>query len=69
MPGVSHVIHTYMEDENLSSFACSPVLLGTPSDMESCLKELEGLLSKENTVSVLVRSGEEERIINLKEDM
>lgn len=66
--GVSHIIHTYMEDENLTSFTSSPVMVETPCCMDACLEELSGLLANDNTVSLLIRIGDEEKIINLKEE-
>ena len=57
-----------MEDENLTSFTSSPVMVETPCCMYACLEELSGILANDNTVSLLIRIGDEEKIINLKEE-
>ena len=66
--GKCHVIHTYLDDGNpLPSFNQDPQMLDLPSSCEELENELWNALDRENRISLYVRYGSEERILNRNE--
>ena len=66
--GKCHVIHTYLDDGNpLPSFNQDPQMLDLPSSCEELVNELWNALDRENRISLYVRYGSAERILNRNE--
>lgn len=66
--GKCHVIHTYLDDGNpLPSFNQDPQMLDLPSSCEELVNELWNALDRENRISLYVRYGSVERLINRNE--
>ena len=66
--GISHVIHTYMDDGTpLPSFSIDPPSFSLPDDIATLKDDLWNSLDEENKVSLYVRVGEKEEILNKNE--
>ena len=66
--GISHVIHTYMDDGTpLPSFSIDPPAFSLPDDIATLKDDLWNSLDEENKVSLYVRVGEKEEILNKNE--
>lgn len=64
----AHIIHTYInEDTPLISFDRNPVELDIPSDISILKDEIWAALDEENKISLYLRVGKEEEIINKNE--
>ena len=64
----AHIIHTYInEDTPLISFDRDPVELDIPSDISILKDETWSALDEENKISLYLRVGKEEEIINKNE--
>lgn len=69
LPGYAHIIHTYRGDGNpLPSFAGNPPLFRIPENGQQLADLLWNHLNHDNRISLYVRYGKEEIIINGRED-
>lgn len=67
--GYCHVIHTYLGDGNpLPSFQGEPPLFAIPSNLDDLSRLLWDNLDPDNKISLFVRYGAEDTIINKKEE-
>ncbi|MDR0984020.1 MAG: IMP cyclohydrolase [Ruminococcus sp.] len=61
--GVGHLIHTY-QDEKLTSFIGEPIKFETSDDLEIFANDLWNSLNTDNKISLYVRIGKNDKIIN-----
>ncbi len=67
--GVCHLIHTYLDDGNpLPSFNINPPSFFIPDDITLLKNALWESLDEENRISLYVRIGDEEEIVNRNEN-
>ena len=66
--GIMHMIHTYMHDGSpLPSFEGLPARLGTLSSADELISDAWNAIRADRRISIYVRYGSEERIINAME--